>query len=444
MDLSGKTVLVIGLKRTGGSVARFVVRAGGHVRVTDRQGQEALASEVAGLAHVPVDFHLGNEDPALLTGVDLVVPSPGVPPRAPLVVAAVRRGIPVWSEIELAFRSLRCPLLAITGTNGKSTTTALLGAILRQGGQRVFVGGNLGTPLIEAVTGDYQVAVAEISSFQLEWVQQFRPRVGAWLNLTEDHLDRHGNFIAYGAAKRALFTQQESTDWAVINRDDPSVWQLSQNLPGQRFSFGWAEVKEGAWVSDGALVVRHQGKERRYALERVRLHGRHNYENIMAAVSVATVWGVEREVIAQVLTEFSGLPHRLELVAKKRGVRYFDDSKGTNVGAVVQSLASFPGPVILLAGGVEKGGDYSPLRTLVREKVKKLIVFGQARETLRAALGQEVDTSVVDTLPDAVQEAAAVAEQGDTVLLSPACASFDQFRDYAHRGQVFRVCVEAL
>ena len=444
MALYGKTVLVIGLKRTGVSVARFVASQGGQVRVTDRQGHDALTPELASLAGIPLDLHLGTNDLDVLAGVDLVVPSPGVPANAPLLQAAARQGVPVWSEIELAFRFLPCPLLAVTGTNGKSTTTTLLGEILRQSGRRVFVGGNLGTPLIEAVAGNSEVAVAEVSSFQLEWVEQFRPHIGLWLNLSEDHLDRHTSFAVYGRTKRALLARQKPTDWAVVNRDDPEVWALAHGLPGRVFSFGWTPVPEGTWIDTGTLIVRHDGQEARYALDRVQLHGRHNLENVMAAVSAATLWDVAQEVISSVLATFSGLPHRLQLVTKKHGVSYFDDSKGTNVGAVVQSLASFTGPVILLAGGVDKGGDYSPLRPLVRAKVKKLIVFGQARETIRAALGQEAETVVVDTLPEAVQAAVAGATAGDTVLLSPACASFDQFENYAHRGHVFRACVEAL
>ena len=444
MELYGKTVLVIGLKRTGVSVARFVASQGGQVRVTDRQGHDALTPELASLAGIPLDLHLGTNDLDVLARVDLVVPSPGVPANAPLLQAAARQGVPVWSEIELAFRFLPCPLLAVTGTNGKSTTTTLLGEILRQSGRRVFVGGNLGTPLIEAVAGNSEVAVAEVSSFQLEWVEQFRPHIGLWLNLSEDHLDRHTSFAVYGRTKRALLARQKPTDWAVVNRDDPEVWARTHELPGRVFSFGWTPVPEGTWIDTGTLIVRHDGQEARYALDRVQLHGRHNLENVMAAVSAATLWDVAQEVISSVLATFSGLPHRLQLVTKKHGVSYFDDSKGTNVGAVVQSLASFTGPVILLAGGVDKGGDYSPLRPLVRAKVKKLIVFGQARETIRAALGQEAETVVVDTLPEAVQAAVAGATAGDTVLLSPACASFDQFENYAHRGHVFRACVEAL
>ena len=444
MDLRDKIVLIIGLKRTGVSVARFVTRRGGQVRVADCQGREALAPELASLAGVPLDLHLETNDADILAGVDLVVPSPGVPANAPLLQADARQGVPVWSEIELAFRFLPCPLFAVTGSDGKSTTTPLLGEVLRQSGRRVFVGGNLGTPLIEAVTGNYEVAVAEVSSFQLEWVEQFRPHIGLWLNLSEDHLDRHASFAVYGRTKRALLARQKPTDWAVVNRDDPEVWALAHGLPGRVFSFGWTLVPEGTWIDAGTLIVRHDGQEARYALDRVQLHGRHNLENVMAAVSAATLWDAAQEVISSVLATFSGLPHRLQLVTKKHGVSYFDDSKGTNVGAVIQSLASFTGSVILLAGGVDKGGDYSPLRPLVRAKVKKLIVFGQARETIRAALGQEAETVVVDTLPEAVQAAVAGATAGDTVLLSPACASFDQFENYAHRGHVFRACVEAL
>jgi UDP-N-acetylmuramoylalanine--D-glutamate ligase len=253
---------------------------------------------------VPFDSHLGTNDPDVLAGVDLVVPSPGVPASSPLLQAATRQGVPIWSEIELAARFLSCPLLAVTGTNGKSTTTTLLGEILRQSGRRVFVGGNLGTPLIEAVVGDYEVAVAEVSSFQLEWVERFRPQVGLWLNLSADHLDRHASFAAYGRTKRALLARQKPTDWAVVNRDDPQVWALTHGLPGRVFSFGWTPVPEGTWIEARTLVVRHDGQEARYALDRLQLHGRHNLENVMAAVSAATLWGVTQEVIPSVLATF--------------------------------------------------------------------------------------------------------------------------------------------
>ncbi len=446
MKLSGKTVLVIGLKRTGTAVVRCVAERGGQVRVTDRQTAAQLATDVASLADIPFDLRLGTEDESLLDGIDLVVPSPGVPRTAPLLTAAGRRGIPIWSEIELAFRLLSCPIVAVTGTNGKSTTTSLLGEFFRANGSRVFVGGNLGVPLLEAVGGNYDVAVAEISSFQLEWIAEFHPRIGVWLNLTEDHLDRHGTLADYGAAKRALFLHQTPAEWAVINRDDSEVARLMTGLPGRRFSFGWSPVARGAWVNaqEKTLIVKQLDTELRFSLEQLRLHGHHNWENVMAAVSAATLWGIPQAVIERVLASFTGLPHRLEWVATKNAVAYFDDSKGTNVGAVVQSLAGFAGPVILLAGGVDKGGDYGPLREPLRTKVKKLILFGAAREIIQEALAGATETLVDETLSEAVRAAAASAGRGDTVLLSPACASFDQFRHYAHRGEVFRACVEEL
>jgi UDP-N-acetylmuramoylalanine--D-glutamate ligase len=444
VDLQGKTVLVVGLKRTGVSVARFVASRGGRVRIADRQEMAALTKEVESLAGVDFELWAGADVTEVVSGTDLVVPSPGVPMEAPLLREAGKQGVPIWSEIELAFRFLSCPLLAVTGTNGKSTTTSLLGAMLRRSGKHVFVGGNLGTPLIDALADRYDAAVAEVSSFQLEWVEQFRPYIGVFLNLSEDHMDRHKSFAVYGMTKRALLANQEAADWAVVNRDDPEVWSLAHGLTGNIFSFGWQPVAEGAWIEDKTLHLRRGGRAQDFSLERLQLYGRHNLENVMAAASAAFLWGVSPDAISAVLTSFTGLAHRLEFVAEKKGVRYFDDSKGTNVGAVVQSLASFPGPVILLAGGVDKGGEYSPLRPLVREKVKLLIVFGQARELIRDALRGEARTLVVDTLATAVQEASAAAAAGDTVLLSPACASFDQFDNYAHRGNVFRACVEAL
>lgn len=446
MKLYGKTVLIIGLKRTGVSVARFLAQRGAQVRITDRQTAAQLKDEFAQITDIAADVRLGAEDESLLDGIDLVVPSPGVPCTAPLLVAAQQRGLPVWSEIELAFRFLQVPVLAVTGTNGKSTTTTLLGKLLREHGQRVFVGGNLGIPLLDAVSEDVEVVVAEVSSFQLEWVEQFRPRIGLWLNLTEDHLDRHGTLAAYGAAKRAMFVHQAPTDWAIFNRHDPAVQQCMQGLPGRLFSFGWEPMQEGVWIEEEqkALIVKVAGRETRISLAGLRLYGRHNLENVMAAVAAATLWGVSVEMIERVLARFTGLRHRLELVATKHEVAYFDDSKGTNVGAVVQSLASFSGPVILLAGGVDKGGDYAPLRPLVQSKVKKLVLFGAAKEIIAAALGNATDTVIVETLAEAVHAAARVAGAGDTVLLSPACASFDQFRNYAHRGEVFRAVVEAL
>lgn len=444
MDLAGKTVLIIGLGQTGKSVARCILAYGGRVRVAENQA-DAVAS-----ARAQSDMEIRSDDDAdaLLRGVQLVIPSPGVPAKHPLLKEAVRRQVAVQSEIELAYQLLTCPVVAITGTNGKSTTTALLGEMMQRSGQETFTGGNLGTPLIDAVGTACTVAVAEISSFQLEWVEQFRPQIGVFLNLSEDHLDRHGSFAHYGRTKRRLFAQQRQSDWVVMNRDDARVQALCHGLPGRLFSFGWTPVtgdkSEGTWVEAETLILRHAGREMYYAIDDTQLRGRHNIANVMAAVSAATLWGIPPTVIQAVLASFTGLPHRLELVAEKNGVAYINDSKGTNIDAVVQSLNSFSEPVILLAGGVEKGGDYRPLREVVQTKVKKLILFGQAQHSLRAALGQDTETLLVNALDEAVQAAHRGAQAGDIVLLSPACASFDQFRNYAHRGEAFRSYVAAL
>ena len=449
MDVVGRTTLVIGLGRTGKSVMQCVAAQGGHVRAVDSQiNDNDLETARAQFGDMPVEISSGDDPQALLRGIDLVVPSPGVPAEHPLLAAAVKLQIPVQSEIEYAYRLLQCPILAVTGTNGKSTTTALLGDILQHAGCSTFIGGNLGTPLIEAAGETYDVTVAEISSFQLEWVEQFRPQIGIFLNLSKDHLDRHGSFAKYGAVKQRLFTQQRQSDWVVFNRDDSDVHALCDGLPGRPFSFGWTPLAQsdaaGAWVEAEALCLRHAGHETRHPLGCVRLRGRHNIANVMAAVSAATLWGIPPAVIQAGLARFTGLPHRLELVGEKNGIAYVNDSKGTNVDAVVQSLNSFPGPIILLAGGVEKGGDYRPLLKLLRTKVKKLILFGQAQRSLESALGQETETVLVGALDEAVRAAHQEAQAGDTVLLSPACASFDQFHNYAHRGEAFRSYVEAL
>ncbi len=447
MNLTGKTVLIIGLGRTGESVAHCVLAHGGHVRIADSQA-DAVVAACTRFDGQPIEIRSDDNVDDLLCGVQLVIPSPGVPATHPLLREAVRRRIAVQSEIELAYQLLSCPVVAVTGTNGKSTTTTLLGEMMQRSGRETFTGGNLGTPLIDAVGTACTVAVAEISSFQLEWVKQFRPQIGVFLNLSEDHLDRHESFAHYGRTKRRLFTQQRRSDWVVMNRDNASVRALCHGLPGRLFSFGWTPLtgdkSEGARVEAGTLVLRHAGRQMQYAIDDIQLRGRHNIANIMAAVSAATLWGVPPAVVRTVLASFTGLPHRLELVAEKNGVAYINDSKGTNIDAVVQSLNSFSESVILLAGGVEKGGDYRPLREVVQTKVKKLILFGQAQHALCAALGQDTETLLVNALDEAVQAAHRGARAGDIVLLSPACASFDQFRNYAHRGEVFRSSVEAL
>ncbi len=443
MDLP-RRALVLGFRRTGQAVARVLATRGCAVRAADAEDASVLAVDPA---TVPgVELRLGAETPGLLDDVELVVPSPGVPRGAPLLAEAARRGIPVWAEVELAFRLLACPLIGITGTNGKSTTTTLVGLALTAAGRRTFAGGNLGTPLIAAVDDPPDVAVAEVSSFQLEWIERFRPRVACLLNLTADHLDRHADFAEYRDAKARLFAAQDAADWAVLNRDDPVCAALAPSCRARVLTFGGEPAASGAGLERGQVVVRlPDAAEERYDLGRTRLAGRHNVENILAAALVARLAGASPAAVQHAVDTVEPLPHRLALVAERRGVRWYDDSKATNVGATVKSLASFSEPVVLLAGGVDKGGDYAPLAEAARGRVRRALVFGAGRERLAVALeASQVAVERVADLSAAVGLAAAAAEPGDIVLLAPACASFDMFADYAARGRAFRAAVEGL
>jgi UDP-N-acetylmuramoylalanine--D-glutamate ligase len=444
MELKGKKVTVLGLARTGMETARFLARRGAEVRATDLRPAEELQRERKTLAGLPIRFFLGGEDLAALDGVEMLVPSPGVPRQNPLIREAARRKLEILSEIELASRFLSCPLVAITGTNGKSTTTSLVGEMLRAANIRSFVGGNIGAPLIGFAADSWEWGVAEISSFQLEWVERFRPRIAVLLNLTEDHLDRYPDFDAYAAAKERIFAAQREDDVAVLNRDDPRVWSMRERLRARVVSFGWSDVRRGIFAAGNEIVRRTDGGEERYALSRVRISGVHNVENLMAAVAAAREAGASPAAVQRAIDEFPGLEHRLEFVREKDGVRFYDDSKGTNVGAVLKSLRSFSAPVILLAGGIDKGGDYRILEEEIRLKVKKLVLFGAAKEVIRRALGDLTETRVVETLTEAVDQASRSAAPGDVVLLSPACSSFDQFQNYAERGKAFQALVRDL
>ena len=444
MELKGKKVLVIGLARTGRECARFLVEQGASVTVSDLRPEAELKDEVKSLAGLPIRYFFGAEERRWLEGIDCVIPSPGVAAENPLLSEAVASGIPVLSEIELAYRFFHAPLVAVTGTNGKSTTTTLIGEMVKAGGQKVFVGGNLGTPFIGAVSGEWDWGVLEISSFQLEWIERFRPRIAVLLNVTEDHLDRYTTFDDYRRAKERIFEAQSEGDFAVLNREDPRVWALKANVKARVISFGFAEVSEGAYATANMIVWRDGANEERFPLADVKIQGVHNVENMMAAVAAAKLAGVARQPIQQTLENFPGLEHRLEFVREKDGVSYYNDSKGTNVGAVVKSLAGFSAPVILIAGGVDKGGDYGPLEEGIKRKVRRLVLFGAAKNVIARALGPLTETVIVENLTAAVGDAAAAARAGDVVLLSPACSSFDQFRNYAERGRSFKNLVQAL
>ncbi len=442
MNLAGQRVMVIGLGVSGRAAARLAAAHGARLTMADARADLPREGLPAG------ELRLGPEDPAWLDGVQLAIASPGVPPSSPLMRAARAARIPLIGELEFGARFISAPIAAVTGSNGKSTVTVMLGGILRAAGRRVFVGGNLGTPIAEAADGNFDAAVIEASSYQLELIESFRPRVAVHLNLTEDHLDRYRDLAEYGRAKARIFEFQEAADCAVLNRDDAHVWRLNESVRARVFSFGHERPAPPSaaaiWPERGGLAWRYRGAEGRIDLARFRSGGRHNLANAMAAAAAGLAMGADAAAIEAALAAFRGLAHRLEFVAEKRGVRYVDDSKGTNVGAAVEALNAVGAPVILIAGGVDKGGDYAPLKAALGERARLAILIGAAREKLRAALAGAVAIELAPALGEAVRIAAERARPGDTVLLSPACSSFDQFKDYAERGRIFQELVRAL
>jgi UDP-N-acetylmuramoylalanine--D-glutamate ligase len=443
MELKGKRAMVIGLGISGTAAARLMAARGAHLVLTDRR--ESLGGDFA--AEFPAaTIHLGAEDSRWLKGVDLVVASPGVAPSSILLRAARAAGIPLIGELELASRFIERPIVAVTGTNGKSTVAVMLGEIFRHAGYKAFVGGNLGTALADAVVGDHEIVVAEVSSYQLELIESFKPRVAIYLNLSDDHLDRYASFEEYGAAKARIFINQDNHDWAVLNRDDPQVWKLADKIAARVISYGAARTHGWpALMTDGDRIIFDSAEHQAHiSLREFKLFGAHNRSNAMAAAAAGLAMRIAPAVIEQALENCRSLPHRIELAGQKRGVTYIDDSKGTNIGAVIEALATVPAPVILLAGGVDKGGDYAPLIKPLRDKVRLLVLYGEAREKIGAALVNATRIELVTTLAEAVRVAASRANSGDTVLLSPACSSFDQFKDYAERGRVFQDLVRAL
>lgn len=447
MELKDKKILVVGLARTGASVARFLAGRGARVTVTDKREREAVASFIESLQGRDITFELGRHGDETFLTADMIVVSPGVPMDIPQLRLAASQGIPVISEIELAYRFIEAPIAAITGTNGKTTTTTLTGEIFKGCGFTTFVGGNIGKPLIDQVTSGERVdrVVAEISSFQLEGIERFRPRVAVLLNITEDHLDRYASFQEYRDAKARVFANQTSDDFAVLNVDDPLVAGYAKKIAARVVPMSrHCALEQGIFYRDGIITFTWEGRVERFPTSAFKLRGVHNLDNCMAALATALLMGCESSPALAAVESFPGLPHRMELVATVNGVAYYNDSKGTNVGSVVKSLESFPGPITLIAGGRDKGGEYGPLAGLVRERVSRLILLGEAKERIREALGHLADTILVGSLEEAVQEAHRLARPGEIVLFSPACSSFDMFRNYEERGERFAELVRSL
>lgn len=442
---AGKHVIVVGAGCTGLGLARFFLDRGADVTLSDSRRREDIGG-VEELAARGVRFDCGGHDAALMAAADLVAISPGIALDVPAVAGAMAAGVPVLGEIEIAARELAAPMIAITGTNGKSTTTCLVGEILQRWNRRAFVGGNLGTPLIEATrNSDWDWIVAEISSFQLEAIETFSPRYGLLLNLTEDHLDRYPDTASYVAAKLRLFENMTAADVAILNADDALVMRCAEALPCRKICFSSSRVLQQGMGFDGQDIVwRFDGGEQRFAVSQLRLKGLHNVENAMAALIAPLLEGCPADLAWQAVCGFSGLDHRMVRVRELDGVTWYDDSKGTNVGSVVKSLAGLEAPVTLIAGGKDKGGDYAPLAQLMRDKVAHLILIGQAADRMQQAFSGLTGILRAATLEEAVQMAFDLTAPGGTVLLSPGCSSFDMFRSYAERGAVFCRAVQAL
>jgi UDP-N-acetylmuramoylalanine--D-glutamate ligase len=443
-DWHGQRVAVVGLGRSGVALTRVLGELGARVLVSESRSAEALVSELQALPPGTFDLESGGHTDRLWQGQDAVVISPGVPYRMAVLEQARQHGVPVIGEIEVAYRLASAPMIAVTGTNGKSTTTSLIHAMLEAGGQTAVLAGNIGIPLVGEVGTQASWIVAEISSFQLESIETFRPHVGVALNITSDHLDRHGTMGEYRAAKARLFENQTLDDYAVLNADDPAVTTLADGRPSRvhRFSRHRA-VELGCWL-EGTTIRSHLGPYLTLPEDRT-LHGVHNEENILAAATVGQIVGLPGDALVRVLRRFAPLHHRMELVERQGGVTWLDDSKGTNPGAVVAALESVRQPVVLIAGGKDKGMDFAPLARALPARVKALVLIGEATPRLEAAARQVGFTAVhrAETLAAAVTAARSLAAPGDCVLLSPACASFDMFRSAEDRGEQFAALVRA-
>jgi UDP-N-acetylmuramoylalanine--D-glutamate ligase len=448
MELSGKRVLVVGLGRSGTAVAILCAARGAHVTVTDKRDADFLGPALAELPR-NIKLEIGGHKAETFLKSDLVILSPGVP-EIPELAAARAAGVAITGEMEVASRFIEATLIGITGTNGKSTTTTLAGAMTKASGRPTFVGGNLGDPLALAVGtpagSPGGACVVEVSSFQLETVETFCPRVAVLLNITPDHLDRYEDIEHYAATKARIFAAQRVSDFAVVNLDDPLVVRHTTGLRARKLGFSLErKLTEGAWLDGEELVVRLPGaKTESYPTAVPALVGRHNQANALAALLASRLLGASHAEALRALAEFQPLAHRMELVAKAQGVLFYDDSKGTNVGAVVAALDGFPRRVVLIAGGRDKGGDYGPLAQAMARVGRAAVLIGEAADKIERSFHSIVPVKRAATMEDAVAEAAHLASPGDAVVLSPACSSFDMFRDYAHRAQVFRAAVERL
>ena len=444
MKLKNKNLSVIGLGQTGVAVANFLSRKGACVTVTDGKPREQLLEPLKQLcADVKTRFQ-NPEPPADTEGVVL---SPGVDINSPFLESASMRGVEIISEIELANRFNTVPVIAITGTNGKSTCTSLIAEIISQAGKTVHAGGNLGTPFISLLDkGDADYRVLELSSFQMEATSGLHPVASIILNITPDHMDRHKNFESYVALKKKVFSHQTEKDFLILNQDDPNTRDLGKDCPAKRILFSTqTELETGVFLRDNKVIARlNNNEEEVLSLESLSRGMQWQVENILPAIATALVLNISQDAIERALQNFKSLEHRLEWVRSLNGVDFVNDSKGTNVGSVCKSLNTFDRPIILIVGGKDKGTDFSPLKNLMKEKVKHLVLIGETRKKFKEILNGSFGYEESETLEEAVNLAKTKAEDGDIILLSPACSSFDMFKDYMDRGTSFKNIVNNL
>ena len=446
--ITGKRVAIIGMARSGLALAKLLKSYGAKVLVSELKPEDKLKEEIRTLANLGIEWECGGHTDQVWTNKDYVVISPGVPDNIPAVQKAQSRNVPIFSEIEVASWLCQAKIVGITGSNGKTTTTTLVGEILKKAGREVAVAGNVGNAFSNVADrlSEDGIAVLELSSFQLEKISDFKPQIAVLLNLSPDHLDRYPNYDAYVAAKLRIFENQAEEDFAVLNADDSLTEKIKKSLKAKIVLFSTKrEIKPGVFVRNGNLVSNLEGKEIKIIpATEIGIKGPHNLSNSACAAAIALLLEVEPKVIASALREFKGVEHRLEEVTTIRGVKFINDSKATNVDSVWYALQSVPEPVILIAGGKDKGSSYNPLADFVKQKVKLLILLGQAAPKIRKELGEMTKTIDAKSLEEAVELAFKNSEPKNTVLLSPACASFDMFENFEQRGRVFKQKVREL
>jgi len=447
LNIKGKRITVVGLARTGVAVANLLTELGCKVTVSDVKDPFQLKENISKLKG-DVALDLNHHTEKFFLEADLIVVSPGVRMDIPPLVKAREKGLRIISEIELVFLLSPVPFIAITGTNGKSTTTSLIGEMLKRCKKKFILGGNIGYPLAEEMleSKDKDFIVAEISTFQLEGISEFKPFIGIILNISPDHLDRHRDYREYIALKKRLYMNQEESDYLILNYDDPLLMGLKSEVPSKVVFFSKKIMPErGIYIDRKEIYWNDSNKKRKIGqLGDLGELGRRNIENVLASLATGLILNLNREEMLRSIRVFPGLPHRLEFVRDIDGVKFINDSKGTNVGAVIKSLNSFSEPIILIAGGKDKGSDYRPLKRYIKGKVKSVIIFGEAKDKIKEVLNGECEVNLVENLQDAVKKSFKMAVSGDVVLLSPACASFDMFRDFEDRGNQFKEIVRRI